>query len=86
MLFQRKYLIGQELVRRGLISQDNLDVALMEHERQGDRLGRILVRCGFISEEELLNVLSDQLGLPVHKVMEDEIPEDVVRRIPDKIA
>lgn len=86
MLFQKKYLIGQELVRRQLISQENLDVALMENERTGDRLGRILVRCGFISEDDLLNVLSDQLGLPVYKVLEKEIPQDVIDAIPAKLA
>ncbi len=86
MLFQKKYLIGQELVRRGLISQDNLDVALIEHERTGDRLGRILVRCGFISDEALLEVLSDQLGLPIVQLRQTEIQDTVIEKVPAKIA
>jgi type IV pilus assembly protein PilB len=86
MLFQKKYLIGQELVRRGLISQDNLDVALIEHERSGDRLGRILVRCGFISDDDLLVVLSEQMGLPVFKIRDIEVPAAVIEKVPAKIA
>lgn len=86
MLFQKKYLIGQELVRREMISQDNLDDALMENERTGDRLGRVLVRCGFISEDDLLNVLSDQLSLPILRVLEQEIPQEVIGLIPEKLA
>jgi type IV pilus assembly protein PilB len=86
MLFQKKYLIGQEMVRRGLISQDNLDVALIEHERSGDRLGRILVQCGFITDDDLLGVLSDQLGLPVFKIREIEVPAAVIEKVPANIA
>lgn len=86
MLFQKKYLIGQELVRRGLLSQDNLDFALIEHERQGMKLGQILIKCGFISEDDLLQVLSDQLGLSVYRVNDAEIAPEIIRLVPDLMA
>lgn len=86
MLFQKKYLIGQEMVRRGLISQDDLDIALIEHEKQGVMLGKILVRFGFVSEDDLLSVLSDQLGLPICRLAEHDITADVLACVPAAVA
>mgnify|MGYP006301091047 CR=1 FL=1 len=86
MLFQKKYLIGQELVRRSLITQDDLDMALIEHERKGEKLGKILVAGGFISEDDLLTVLSDQLSLPIYRIHETEIDNNILERIPKRIA
>lgn len=55
--------IGALLLQRGLISQQDLDKALaFQHQFKG-RLGSILVRMGALSEDTLLPVLSEQLGL-----------------------
>jgi len=86
MLFQKKYLIGQELVKRGKISQDDLDFALIEHERKGKRLGQMLIDCGFIKEDDLLEVLADQLGISIEKILNIEIPKEILSKIPTEIV
>lgn len=55
--------IGQLLLSRGLINQADLDKALSFQKQAKARLGAALVRLGAISEDSLLPVLADQLGI-----------------------
>src|SRR6201989_545261 len=66
--------IGQLLIEAGLIGEGDLARALAFQERYGGRLGSILVRLGALSEERLLPILSEQLGIPV--LAADELPGD----------
>jgi general secretion pathway protein E len=57
-------LLGQLLVERGLLPEDDLQKALgLQRERKG-RLGKILLDLGYVSQQDLLSVLSEQLGIP----------------------
>ena len=52
--------IGEILVERGLVSRDQLQRAL---QSGGKRLDRQLVELGFISEEQILQTLGEELGM-----------------------
>ncbi|MGQ9724963.1 MAG: GspE/PulE family protein [Tepidimonas sp.] len=54
--------LGDALVAHGLISQDQLQVALLEQQRTGKRLGEVLVALGFVSEAAMQEVLSANIG------------------------
>ncbi|PKO52008.1 MAG: secretion system protein E, partial [Betaproteobacteria bacterium HGW-Betaproteobacteria-21] len=54
--------IGQTLLDAGLISQDQLRIALLEQSRSAGQLGRVLVQLGFITETTLRDALSARLG------------------------
>ncbi len=56
--------IGELLLERGLIQETDLRKALQLQQSTGGRLGSILIRVGAVSEEALLPILSEQLGLP----------------------
>ena len=56
-------LLGQLLLARNLITSADLDKALVTQPASQLRLGRLLVRLGAISEDTLLPVLAEQLGL-----------------------
>ncbi len=59
-------LLGEILIRRGVIDQAGLDTALTRQTRvPSDRLGTIMVRLGLISEQTLLEALSEQLGVGI---------------------
>jgi len=51
------------LVERRLLSQRQLELALVEQHRTGRRLGEVLVGFGFVSEQSLAAVLLEQVGL-----------------------
>lgn len=54
--------LGELLVLRGLISQDQLAIALTEQKRSGAKLGEMLIRLGFITEAAMREALSEKIG------------------------
>lgn len=54
--------IGQLLLDRGLISADQLRIALTEQKRSKTRLGQVLVSMGFVTERTLREALAENLG------------------------
>ena len=64
---KKKALIGEILLQKELISPDNLKTALglQKESIQPEKIGRILVSLGYISERDLLRELSLQLEVPV---------------------
>jgi general secretion pathway protein E len=58
-----KRLLGEILVESGL-AQERLKKALDLQKKRGGRIGTLLVRLNFVTEEEVLKALGRQLGLP----------------------
>ena len=54
--------IGQLLIAKGVISEDQLRIATQEQSKSPQPLGRLLVRLGFLSEATIRDVLSENLG------------------------
>jgi hypothetical protein len=59
--------LGELFVERGLITQEELEDALVEQRETRKRLGTILVSRGLVSGPELTSVLVDQLGMELTK-------------------
>ncbi|OFZ66662.1 MAG: secretion system protein E [Betaproteobacteria bacterium RBG_16_56_24] len=80
--------LGRILVDKGVISDDQLRIALQEQGKTHQPLGRLLVRLGFLSEATIRDVLSENLGqesVDLSTVIIDSaalslIPKDVARR------
>ena len=75
----RDRLIGELLVDAALVGQSDLERGLALQQKIGGRIGSVLMRIGAVSEDNLLQALSRQLGLPV---MGADVPapdEDMVR-------
>lgn len=58
----KKMRIGERLIHMGLISKDQLDVALQEQKKNKNLLGQILVDFGFITDSALAEVLAESTG------------------------
>jgi len=59
---QSSNLLGQRLVDAGIISPDQLRIALTEQDDASEPLGRILVRLGFVTEAVMREQLGEALG------------------------
>ncbi|MBL8505049.1 MAG: type II/IV secretion system protein [Methylobacillus glycogenes] len=59
---RRKLRLGELMVQQGLISQDQLRIALMEQEQSNIPLGRQLVRLGFITESVVRDLVAHTIG------------------------
>src|SRR2546423_12300354 len=55
--------LGALLVRKGLLTKERLDEALSERAQTGELLGQVLLRRGWIFEDELARVLAEQHDL-----------------------
>lgn len=68
--------IGERLVSMGIITDDQLNVALQEKKISGKMLGNILVELGFINEETLTAFLAESSGMevfdPKHTIVDGE--------------
>ncbi len=54
--------LGESLVREGLISPDQLRIALTEQRQHALPLGRLLVRLGFLTESAVRDCLARRIG------------------------
>lgn len=59
---RRKLRLGELMVQQGLISQDQLRIALMEQDTHDIPLGRQLVRLGFVSEAMVRDLIAHTIG------------------------
>src|SRR5579864_131911 len=57
--------LGEILIERKLITQEDLDRALELQKERGDKLGKTLVDMGFIAMRDVLAALSEQLDVPL---------------------
>src|SRR5579863_5995675 len=57
--------LGEILIERNLITEEDLDRALELQKERGDKLGKILVDLGFIAMRDVVAALSEQLKIPV---------------------
>ncbi len=78
--------IGDLLVEQKLISEAQLQAALAEQKKSGRKLGRVLIENGFIGEETLLQLLSEQLEIPFVDLSRFELDPQLVTRLPETHA
>jgi len=71
--------IGTLLLRRRLISPEQLELALVEREQSGRRLGELLVSWGWVSSRDVAMALAEQFQLPYHDLDAAPAPEDATR-------
>jgi hypothetical protein len=57
-------LIGQVFLERGLIDEEELRTALNLQAESREKLGKLLVDLGYVSEKDCLAVVSEHLNIP----------------------
>jgi type IV pilus assembly protein PilB len=83
-----KLRLGELMSGQGLISQDQLRIALIEQTKQDIPLGRLLVRLGFVTEAMVRDTLAQTMGqesIDLSTVVADSdalklVPQDFCRR------
>ena len=63
MAKQEKKSLGEGLVEQGIITQKILEEAQVEEKASGEPLRKVLIRLGLISEEDMVNFISHQMGI-----------------------
>ena len=78
--------IGTILVDRGLITAEQLDEAIDEQKRTGERLDHVLVRLGHVAPEEVLEAIGRQFDMPIVDLAEIQVDEEVLQTLPAKLV
>jgi type IV pilus assembly protein PilB len=78
--------IGELMVKNGLITMDQLTQAVESQKKNGGRLGRILVRQGFLSEKALVEFMSRQFRIRLVELEQIAIQPELIKLIPAPLA
>ena len=78
--------LGKLLVGKKIITEQQLQNALVEQKSSGERLGSTLIKLGFIEEDTLLSFLSNHYGISSINLREFSINPDLTRLIPADLA
>lgn len=76
-----KMRLGDLLVHESVITEEQLQQALQTQHQSGRKLGQALIDLGFVSEEGLLNFLSQQLHIPLLDISQRQIAPGVIKLI-----
>jgi len=78
--------INDTLVKKGLISQKDLNKAIKIQKEKGGKLSDILVAEGYVDRETLTSALSQELGIPTISLSRYKIDPEILKLIPKKVA
>ncbi len=85
MLGQKRRL-GDILIEKGLITEQDLNKALTIQNKSGEKLGEILLKMGTIKEEDLYSALAEIYNVPYVNLEDVAIDADTVRLVPEHIC
>ncbi len=74
------------LEEAGYISDDMLKKIQQDNKEAGQRIDEVLVDEGFVSEDDVLNALANQMGMEVIDLSEIEVDTEALKQVPPKVA
>ena len=72
-----KIRLGDCLIQKGFITEEQLQQALASQKEKGTKLGETLVNLGLISENDMIDVLTEQLKIDYIDLRKIKISEDI---------
>jgi type IV pilus assembly protein PilB len=78
-------LIGEMLIKSGIIDETQLTEALERQKKENKRLGEILTDLGYISGKELIWFLSEQADMPFIELTPNMLDHALINRFPEKM-
>ncbi len=78
--------LGELLIERGTINQDQLEMALAYQKEKGGLFGEVLVILKFASEEDIARALTSQYGFPYLPLSSYEVDQDVINTVPENVC
>ncbi len=78
--------IKRALLNLGLLTEPQLARALQEYQAAGGRFGQVLVRLGFLKDEQVADAILPQIGLLPDRLGAVEIPPALIAKVPAAVA
>jgi len=83
---RKKLRLGELLVQQGLISTDQLAIALAEQRRSNIPIGRLLVRLGFVTETAIRDIMARTIGQESIDLSQVVADSEALRMVPQEFA
>lgn len=78
--------IGEMMLARGLITEEQLEIALEHQRHTGKKMGEILVEIGALSRLDLTKVLAERLGYPFIDLRTRTFDPAITALVPEEVA
>ena len=78
--------IGEILIEKKLINEEQLQHALQKQMQTGQFLGLILIELGYVSEDDLLRILAEQFNTRYVSLENVRVNPSVLRLVPKSLC
>lgn len=78
--------LKKALVDEGLVTKEQLTMAAIKAQQEDETLGKVLIKLGFVTEEQLVKFIGDKMDIPYVDIKNYAIDRKVLELIPEKIA
>ncbi|OGQ98447.1 MAG: secretion system protein E [Deltaproteobacteria bacterium RIFOXYD12_FULL_55_16] len=78
--------LGKLLVLKGVISEDQVRIALLEQKRTGEQLGKLFIKLGFVTEATVREALSESLNQQSADLSHMVVDADALKLVSKDIA
>ena len=85
MNFRKKIRLGDLLVQKGIITEEQLQTALAEQKARGLMLGETLVQLGFAKQDDINKALCEHLNIDFFDIREMEPDENVMKLLDESL-
>lgn len=86
MAKREKKSLEQVLLDTKALSKEQIDIALAQCQKTGKPLKEILISGGFLTEDQLIPYLAEQIDVPYIDLSTIVIQPDIIKAIPESIA
>jgi type IV pilus assembly protein PilB len=83
--YRKKVRLGDVLVKKGIIDENQLQTALSRQREQGKMLGEMVIALGYATQRDINEALCDSLGIDFVDMRETEISDDVLSMLDENI-
>ena len=83
---RKKSQLGEVLLQSNVINRDQLKEALLVQEKTGEKLGRILIKLGYVPPEKIARALAEQQGLEFVEIARVSISPDAIKLVPHDLC
>ena len=78
--------LGELLVERGAVNQEQITMAMAYQKEHGGLFGEVLVELKFATEEDIAQALTCQYGFPYLPLANYEIDREVLNAVPEDVC
>ena len=83
---QKRRQIGQILIEEGLVTEKELEEALVHQAKHGGAIGRVLIELGVVTENDILLAVAKQADMDIIDLQHLEIPKEVINMVTPSVA